>query len=452
MRAVVIAFVVSLVTPWAISAHADSLGTVVNASQLDPPRRIVGFVVRGDSKLRPRTLGYLAHIEDGDFVRVSDLRRIKQALISSELFKSVTVTLEPSELEAGVELVATLDDKHSWIVAPTLFLLPGRRSIGVGYAENNLRGLNQKLLLYAQLGDRESLGLGVFLDQNVRGTDLTFRFDVYAYSRVLDEYANPTEDPTSTAVVRTSTARYLGAGLLLGWNFDWWAIGDLRLRGSFVEFKDTHGPDDTPLPNPSIDGYDITAQARLTFDARGHYFGVTWGPYLQLFAETTIPGLDDYDYSSVLLRAYYSWRLFGDHQLELRTLFNAGHHLPIHEELTLGGTVDLRGYAVEQFRGDVRAVFRTEYSLPITKWKFFAFRAIGFFDSGYIGYQFRAPDGRRDYLPGQGDNASWFRNDVGLGLRIYVKAIVLPLLGLDLGYGIEGRSPALYFQVGLTDF
>ena len=44
------------------------------------------------------------------------------------------------------------------------------------------------------------------------------------------------------------------------------------------------------------------------------------------------------------------------------------------------------------------------------------------------------------------------RNDVGVGLRIYVKAVVLPLLGLDFGYGLEGHSPELYFEVGLTDF
>jgi hypothetical protein len=34
----------------------------------------------------------------------------------------------------------------------------------------------------------------------------------------------------------------------------------------------------------------------------------------------------------------------------------------------------------------------------------------------------------------------------------YVNNIVLPLLGLDLGCGIEGHSPELYFEVGLTDF
>jgi len=449
LRAPGIAIVIALATT---AAHADTLGTAVRTATLDPARRVVGFVVRGKSKLRPRTLRYLAHVDEGDYLRTSDLKRIKQALISSELFEQVSVSLEPDEDEDGVDLVATLDDKHSWIVAPTIYVLPGKLALGVGYAENNLRGLNQKLLLYGQVGTRDTLLFGAFLDQSVRGTKLTFRADMYTSSRVTDEYANPTTDATSTEILRTSTITYLGGGVLVGWNFAWWAIGDLRLRGAHVSFREAHAPDDTALPNPSIDGYDVTAQARLTFDARGHYFGVTWGPYLQLFAETSIPGLDDFDYSTALLRAYYSWRLFGDHQLELRTLFTIGRHVPMHEETTNGGVVDLRGYATDQFRGDTRTVVRTEYSLPIARSKLFAFRAIGFFDSGYVGYQFRAPDGRRNYLPNQHDNAGWFRNDVGLGLRVYVKAIVLPLLGLDVAYGIEGHSPAVYFEVGLTDF
>lgn len=415
------------------------------------PRRIVGFEVRGKSKLRVRALRYLAHLEEGDWVDDRDRDRIVRDLISSELFEQARVTFEPAA-DGGVVVVATLRDKHSWIVAPTLYVLSGDRAVGAGYAENNVLGLNQKLLLYGQLGERDSLFFGTFLDQNVRGTPLTLRIDLYAYRRYIDEYENPVDDATSTAIARTTQSNYLGGGFLLGWNLAWWAIADLRLRGAYVYYADPQGPDGAPLPAPSPDGWDVSAQARITLDARHHYFGVTWGPYVQLHLDTTIPGLDDYDYSWALLRAYYSWRLFGDHQLELRTHLNAGRHLPFQEELTLGGVIDLRGYAQDQFRGDLRTMFRAEYSVPIARWRFFAFRAIGFWDSGYISYQFRDPDGRRDYLPNQHDDASYVRNDVGVGLRIYVKRIVLPLLGLDLAYGIEGRAPEIYFQVGLTDF
>jgi hemolysin activation/secretion protein len=175
---------------------------------------------------------------------------------------------------------------------------------------------------------------------------------------------------------------------------------------------------------------------------------VTSGSYVQLDLEPTIPGIG-YAYQFASLRAYHSWQLFEDHEFELRTQFNAGRNLPLHEDFTLGGTSDLRGYDVDQFRGDTRAVFRAEYSVPLFKWRFLAFRALAFYDAGYVGYFSRRGD--RDYLINQrGDG--YTRNDVGGGFRIYLNNIVLPLLGFDVGYGIEGRSPQIYFEVGLTDF
>lgn len=414
-------------------------------------RPVVGFRVRGPSKLTPETLGYLARVELGEALGAADLPRVQQALVSSELFETVAVALE--EAPGGVLLIATLDDKHSWIIAPTVFLLPGRRSIGVGFAENNFRGENKKILLYGQLGDRESLFFGTFLDPRVRGSKLLWRGDVFAYRRINDEYANPPGDPTDDRIARSTTTTYLGGGLLAGWQFLWWLSTDVRLRAGWVTFRDAQTADDppSPAPLPEADGWDVSVQWRATLDHRHHRRGVTWGPYLQLALETTIPNLDDYDYQTALLRAYHSWRFFEEHQLELRTILNAGRHLPFHEELSLGGAVDLRGYAVDRYRGDTRAVFRAEYSVPLATWRSFAFRGITFWDTGYIAFELPRPGGDRDYLSSQLGGGLW-RNDVGVGLRIYVGAVVLPLLGLDLAYGIEGRSPEIYFELGLTDF
>jgi outer membrane protein assembly factor BamA len=219
-----------------------------------------------------------------------------------------------------------------------------------------------------------------------------------------------------------------------------------------VSYRNAVAPDGTPLPQPSIDGRDVGLQARITLDRRQRDFGVTTGPYLQLQLHQSVPGLDEYRYTWALLRAYHNVRFLGSHQLEGRTLLAWGQHLPVHDEWLTGGATDLRGYAFDQFRGDVRAVGRLEYSFPLFRYKFFAFRGITFFDSGYVGYQFRRPDGARHYLPTQGDNSGWWRNDAGLGFRVYVKRVVLPLLGLDVAYGIEGKRPEIYFQLGLTDF
>lgn len=427
------------------------LASATIASAQEAPKRIVGFAVRGKTKLREGTAAILSHVEIGDLVTAKDIPRLEQAFLSSELFKTVTVTLE--EAPGGVIVVATLEDKHSWIVAPTLFVLPGNQAFGVGFAENNFQGRNKKVLLYGQVGTRESLFFGTFLDPSLDGTQLTYRLDLYAYRRGITEYANPT-DTEDASIARTTTTDYIGGGFLVGWRFAWWLTADLRFRGAFVDFKKTYLDDDaeTPAPIPETDGWDVTVQPRLTLDARHHRYGVTWGPYLQIIGDVSIPGMDDYDYSSVLMRAYYSWRLFAEHQLEVRTGLAAGTHLPLHEDFTLGGASDLRGYSVDRFRGDRRTFGRIEYSVPIVKWKFFAFRGIGFWDTGTVGFHSRRTGGDRAYLSTQGDGVDRWRNDLGAGLRIYVKNIVLPLLGLDVGYGLEGRATKIYFEVGLTDF
>ncbi len=422
------------------------------ASAQEAPRPIVAFDVRGPSKLTDETAEYLSHVAIGERITSRDIPRITEALLSSELFEKVSVTLEP--IAAGVVVVCTLDDKHSWVIAPTIFLLSGNQAFGVGFAENNFQGKNQKLLLYGQIGTRESLFFATFLNPSLAGTPLTYRIDLYAYRRGITEYANPTDDATDASIARITTTTYLGGGALIGYRPAWWFTADLRLRGAKVTFRDTHLDDDaeTPQPVPETDGWDVSMQPRLTLDARHHHYGLTWGPYVQLILDGSIPGLDDYDYSSALIRAYYSWRLFSEHQLEVRGGLAAGKNLPLHEELTLGGASDLRGYSLDRFRGDTRAFGRVEYSVPLFRWKFFAFRGIGFWDSGSVGFHNPRIGGDRIYLPSQGAGIDRWRNDVGAGLRIYVKAIVLPLLGLDVGYGIEGKSPAVYFELGLTDF
>jgi outer membrane protein assembly factor BamA len=408
--------------------------------------------MRGKTKVTERTARYLSHVALGELVGPSDLPRIQQAFLSSELFETVAVSLEPAP--GGVLVVATVKDKHSWIAAPAIYWLPGRRSVGVGFAENDLGGNNQKLLLYGQLGDRESMLFATYLDPSVRGTPLTYRYDLFLYRRVVSEYANPTSDATDDTVARETTTDYLGGGVLVGWQFAWWLTADLRLRGAKVTFHDAVDPavPDQPVTPPERDGWDVSTQARLTLDARHYRYGVRWGPFVQLFGDTTLPGLDDYDYSVAMLRAYYSWRLFDEHQLELRAIGAIGRQLPFHEELTLGGVGDLRGYAVDRFRGDVRTLARVEYSVPIAKWKYFAFRAIGFYDGGYSGLHHPRTDPARVYLPEQTAGTGVWRDDVGAGLRVYVKAVVLPLLGLDVAYGVEARSPEVYSQLGLTDF
>lgn len=450
VRALVVAVLLAVAHPALADDGPRAEGSGAEAEPAVPVAKpIVGFRVRGDSKLTDRTLSYLAHVELGEVIAPDGIDEVEVALMSSELFKSAVVTLEPAE--GGVIVVATLEDKLSWIAAPTLFILPSSYSIGAGFAESNLGGENKKLLLYGQLGSRTSLLLGTFLDPSIRGTHWEARYDLYLLRQITTEYANVT--PRSFAVEREATETFLDAGYLLGYRFAWWLVQEVRLRGAYVYFRNSNAADSakTPVLEPQNDGWDISLQAITTLDKRSHRFGVTWGPYLQLQVESAIPGVDSYGYQSFKTRAYYSWKFFEAHELELRSRFQTGRRLPFHEDITLGGASDLRGYSVDQFRGNLAAMVRAEYSVPVFKYKLFAFRAIGFYDAGYVRRGAEDLPGR-NYLPDQPAGTSWFRSDAGAGIRLYVSTIVLPLLGFDVAWGVESHAPEYYFELGLTDF
>nr|HEX4315038.1 BamA/TamA family outer membrane protein [Kofleriaceae bacterium] len=433
----------TVVATGARTARADPWQIPV-ASEI---RHVAGFHARGDTKVTDTALGYLTHLRVGDPIRPTDIPVIEEALMSSELFSTAKVTLEDGP--DGVVVVATVEDKLSWFAAPTLYVLPTNRAVGVGYVENDFRGNDQKFLVYGQIGTQTSLAFAAFLDPAVHGSKLTYRLDLYYEHRQIDEYLNPTNDPTSFAIARSTNEQFFDGGALVGWNWYWWLGADLRLRGGYAEFADPRDAAGRPAVVPEKDGKDTTVQLHVTLDHRIHLLGVTWGPYAQLTLERSIPGLDDYDYDSYLLRAYYSWHFWGEHELEVRGILNGGYNLPFHEEVALGGATDLRGYDQDQFRGDFNAVLRAEYSVPLYKYKLFAFRGLAFYDGGYDTFLHKATD--RDYLPSE-LGVGFLRNDVGIGFRVYVKNVVLPLLGLDLGYGIEGHSPEVYFELGLTDF
>ena len=87
-----------------------------------------------------------------------------------------------------------------------------------------------------------------------------------------------------------------------------------------------------------------------------------------------------------------------------------------------------------------------------------AVRGLTFFDSAYttfINTKENEKDGTRSYLisgkTAEVRGLAPFKNSIGVGTRFYLRQIVLPLLGLDFGYGLEARDFQVYLAIGLTD-
>jgi outer membrane protein insertion porin family len=451
-RIVVLALLLAIPAP---AAHAQ---TMVAA------QKIRAIEVEGNSKTTDDTVLLIARVDVGDRFDYEMLDRIRADLVNSGLFKAVEVNYAPAP-EGGVILVINAEDKHSWIVAPTYYNQPTNKGGGLGFGENNLFGENKKLLIYGQIATGDSFLVAGYIDPSIRGTRFHWQADLFLKRERSIEYLPPADFLDEPVEARISKLDYLNLGVVGGVNLFRGASASVRLRGARVSFHDvalaegielgdiTDDPAATEPPAPGTEGYDVSAELRLEYDRRANWYGISHGDRYRVYAGRALTFLgSDYDYWYGILGFQRARRYFSSHNLILNARLAYGQDLPFQQELTAGGTAQ-RGYKNNQFRGDAQAGLNVEYSLQALSIKGVSLRLLGFVDSTYTAFlDTDASDVQRHYLPGHDRlGLAPFKNTVGVGTRIYVRQIVLPLLGLDLGYGLERGDFEIYLAIGLTD-
>jgi outer membrane protein insertion porin family len=449
-----------------------------------------------NTKTSDDTVALIARIEVGDDWNLDMLEEIKARLISSGLFKDVTAFSEPHKSGEGVKVTIVVKDKHSWVIAPAFYTQPTNIGGGVGFGENNLFGKNQKLLLYGQIATQDTFFIGAWVIPNLGGTRWYAQLDTFLKSQKNIEYAPPQkylnsvddvdENGVSTnanKAVRESRLNYLNAGLKLGIEVFRGFKLDVRLRGARVSYgkvelaegasiEDVTGdPNSDPnaVPDPGAEGKDISTEFTMSIDRRANYYGIASGYKYSASFENAQPGLgSDFRYFLAGLGIYRAEKILDRHNLIFKSSIGYGRQLPFQQEYLTGGT-SMRGWLNNQFRGDFRALANLEYSVPFFTIKGFSMRGLAFWDSSYTTFiNTSSPD--RNYLPyarrdgreprlmlPELDRSRFqeymapFKNSVGVGTRFYLRQIVLPLLGLDVGYGLESGDVQVYLAIGLTD-
>jgi outer membrane protein insertion porin family len=457
-----------------VRAAALSFAIALAAVRAAAADTIRDIVIEGNTKTTSATVELIAKIEVGDDWSVEMMDRIKADLVSSGLFKEVDGFWEacgpqthPPCKEAGVRVHLTVKDKHSWVIAPAFYNQPTNTGGGVGFGENNLFGENQKLLLYGQIATGDSFFIGAWVIPKLWGTRLYSQLDTYLKTSRVIEYEPARSYLAEPEPVRQSRMNYLNAGLKLGVELFGGLKLDARLRAAHVNYKDvkaltndigqiTTDPDasvDAP-PRPGQEGWDVSNEISLAIDRRANWYGVQSGYKYQASIEYALQGLgSDFHYYILNLSLFRAVQVLERHNLIAKASINVGKDLPFQQEFTMGGT-SMRGYLNDEFRGDVRVLANVEYSLPLISVSGLSIRGLGFFDSGYITFR-SASNPERNYLPRaqRSDNTTLapLKNSVGVGTRLYLRQIVLPLLGLDFGYGLEARDFQIYLAIGLTD-
>ena len=431
------------------------------------------IVVEGNEKTTTDTVELIARIDVGDDWDPKMLDRIKADLVSSGLFKDVEAFFEtcgpssnPKCEESGIRVHITVHDKHSWVIAPAFYNQPTNVGGGVGFGENNLFGLNQKLLLYAQVATGDSFFIGAWQIPSIGGTRFYSQFDTYLkYSRVI-EYSPPTGETDNPGPVRQSRMEYLNGGFKLGVEPFRGIKLDARIRGAYVKYLKVAALTDDPTKisddpafdimnptKPGKEGWDVSTEFGLTIDRRANWYGIQSGYKYAASFEMSQPVIgSDFHYYLWNVSLFKAVQVLERHNLIAKAQLHVGHHLPFQQEFTMGGT-SMRGYINDQFRGDLFVGGNLEYSLPLIGLFGLSVRGLAFVDSGYCAFLTHSDE--RTYLPRSFYDSSTtrapFRNSVGVGTRLYLRQIVLPLLGVDVGYGLEVGDVQVYLAIGLTD-
>jgi outer membrane protein assembly factor BamA len=451
-----------------------SLTAMVLALALMParPALAIGEVitdirVRDNARTEEETIRSIAGIAIGDTMELTTLEVVRERLHTSGLFADVNVYWEA--YKDGVRVNIVIKDKFPWAPVPTFSYAPGNTSAGLVIGHGNLFGRGKRGLIGGRISTADSGAVLAYQDPALFGSWVFYEFVGRFQDQNIPEYANTEEQlppNRQLAPVRETKLRSYGFGASVGiawfrrvktsvgWNIDRYKVRDSQVNmEAFPEAVTAVGGDWA-----AEDGLRANAEATLTFDFRAREHAVMWGNALSFGFDRgggQWGGDPKFDYWKARVSYEHGFRFLRRHNFIVRAAGFIGHDLPFWSENWAGGT-NLRGYLYRQFAGDTQARGQAEYHFPLFSVGKLDVRGLLFCDSAAIWYrelpeleQTRAAyiqrdDGRR-FLPQQYLRAGFDRNrdihtSVGGGIRFFLRSVAIPLVGVDVGYGL-GQGP-----------
>jgi outer membrane protein insertion porin family len=354
-------------------------------------------------------------------------------------------------------------EKHSWVIAPIFTASSSNVGGGLVYAENNLAGLSKKFVVGAQVTTNESGAYVGFLDPNIfNHPELRLSVEGQVKSDRVQEYegAPGLAEPQVLRSTRINTF-----GIVSEFTINWVETfrTAVKYRYTLVHplSPQTGYPVTAPAERPGQTDADASVRLMAGIDTRQNLGPILEGLNVEASWERALAQLgSDYDYQKFGLLYRQGIRFFELQNLVLRVEGQYGRDLPFHTELLSGGS-NLRGFLHRQFRGDTRAALTAEYHFPLFQVRALQVRGVGFSDSALTFFrdvpdsgELRGVDGQlvRGYLPGQpeGLHEAQLAQGVGVGLRLYLSSVVLPLLGVDVAYGVNPGEVRVYLSIGVS--
>jgi outer membrane protein assembly factor BamA len=429
--------------------------------------------VLDNQRTEESTVRSIAGVTIGDTLEADTLDVVRERLNTTGLFADVNVWWEPHG--AGVRVNISVKDKFPWAPLPTASYSSNNKAIGVIFVHGNLFGRGKQLVLGGRLATIDSGATIVYRDPSLLGTWMYWQLQGLIQRQVIPEYDSYGPGATLASPIEIRETHLFSYGFEPAFGVAWMRRVKTQVAWHLEKFGYFSGGSDdpvtgVPLVQATQPGTIGVGRAGLSFDFRAREFAVMTGQALSGSLDYAGPSFgSDFTY----WRAGASWeqgiKFFRSHNLIYSAGAIAGHNLPFWSENTAGGT-NLRGYLGEQFRGDTQLWGKAEYHFPLFSVGSLDFRALGFYDVAAIWFrdvpttpivtdlnnpnltytQRGTPDGRT-FPTSLQSGFSWnqsVHNDVGGGLRFFLRSVAVPLIGFDAGYGIEAHNWQFILVIG----
>jgi outer membrane protein assembly factor BamA len=427
---------------------------------------ITDIRVLGNQRTEESTVRSIAGISIGNTLEADTLDMIRERLNTAGLFADVNVWWEPSG--SGVRVNISVTDKFPWAPVPTGSYSANNWALGLLFVHGNLFGRGKQLLLGGRVATIDSGAALAYRDPSFLGTWMYWQISGSLQRLVIPEFDNSMSLSNPLLLRETrllsfafepaiGIAWFRRVKTQVAWHIEKFQLDD----GSFVPGTDM------PLQNATAPGVMGFGRAVLSFDFRAREFAVMRGAALSGSVDYGRPGFgSDFNYWRVGASWEHGIKILKRHNFVYFANANAGHNLPFFAESTAGGQ-NLRGYLVQQFRGDTQVAAKAEYHFPLFSIGSLDFRALGFYDFSAVWFRenpvtIPVTDGMFTYNQRDTRDARTFpttltrgfsisdsiHNAVGGGFRFFLRSVAVPLVGFDAGYGIEARNWRFLLIVG----
>jgi outer membrane protein insertion porin family len=453
---------------WALALVVAGF-VVAPARALAMGETITDVRILDNQRTEESTVRSIAGVSVGEILEADTLDRVREHLNTSGLFADVNVWWEPHG--EGVRINISVKDKFPWAPVPTASWSANNKSIGLLFVHGNLFGRGKQLAIGGRLATVDSGATLAYRDPAMFGSWIYWQIQGLVQRQVIPEFQNYTD---ANFVVSLAEPLEIRETHLFSYGFEgalgiaWlrrvktqvaWHVEKFTFDGTY-DFDPATGAKTlgTPSTQPGVIG---VGRAQLTFDFRAREFAVMRGTALSAALDYASPDFkSDFTYWRAGASFEQGIRFFRSHNLVYQVVATAGHDLPFWAENTAGGP-NLRGYLYQQFRGDTQLGGKVEYHFPLFSVGSLDFRALGFYDAQALWFRETVGDGSGNpytrpttdmrNFPSQtpsGFSRQSIHNDVGGGLRFFLRSVAVPLVGFDAGYGIEANQWRFILIVG----